>query len=63
MKRGEIIIPQTKLEKVIGRTATAKREMTELMRDLEQKATGKDIKTPGQWRHKPVAWAKQHDLG
>jgi hypothetical protein len=37
-----------------------KQDMTELLRQLETKATGKSIAKPGTWRHHPSDWAKQY---
>ncbi|HVQ44038.1 MAG TPA: hypothetical protein VMT30_03670 [Candidatus Saccharimonadia bacterium] len=38
-----------------------KREMTELLRELESRATGKSVPgKPGGWRHHPVEWAAQN---
>ena len=37
-----------------------KQDMTELLRQLETKATGKSITKPGAWRHHPTDWAEQN---
>ena len=40
--------------------AAIKREMLELLIELETKATGKSPARPGIWRHHPVQWAKDN---
>lgn len=39
-----------------------KAEMTELLRELEAKVTGKTIAKPGGWRHHPEEWAVENQL-
>jgi hypothetical protein len=55
-------IPRTPLGHQIDEAAQIQRDMTQLLRQLEQSATGHPIKQPGTWRHHPSAWAKRHDL-
>jgi hypothetical protein len=37
-----------------------KLQMTDLLLELEQTATGHNILKPGQWRQHPSKWASQH---
>jgi hypothetical protein len=61
-KHQSVRIPRTPLGHQIDEAAQIQRDMTQLLRQLEQSATGHPIKQPGTWRHHPSAWAKRHDL-
>ena len=45
------------LAKSLEEVTAIKREMTELLIELETKATGKTVTKPGAWRHHPADWA------
>ena len=60
MKRGETSIPKTKLGQNLDEAAAVKIQMTELLRELEEKATGGPIKKPGLWRQDPLGWLKKN---
>ena len=48
--------PETPLAKVLADAAALKREMLELLIELETQATGKAPARPGIWRHHPAQW-------
>lgn len=60
MKRGQIVIPKSELGKKLDRVAAIKAEMTELLRELEETATGNKIEKVGTWRHDPIGWIERN---
>jgi hypothetical protein len=58
MSKPPVTIPQTKLGAQLQETAAIKREMTQLLQELESKAAGRPISKPGSWRHHPADWPK-----
>jgi hypothetical protein len=50
----------TPLYKALAEAAAIKREMLDLLIELETKATGHSPERPGAWRHHPAEWAKQN---
>ncbi len=60
MKRGEIIIPKSELDQKLAEAAAIRKTMTELLRELEESATGKKIEKIGQWRQNPHEWMKKN---
>ena len=50
-------IPDPTLAKSLEEVTAIKREMTELLIELETKATRKTVTKPGAWRHHPADWA------
>ena len=48
------------LSQALDDAAAIKRDMLELLIDLETKATAKTPVRPGIWRHHPVQWAKDN---
>jgi hypothetical protein len=53
-------VPDTALAKSLAEVAAIKREMTELLIELETKATGQVPQKPGAWRHHPIDWAGKY---
>lgn len=49
-------IPRTKLGDQLAETEAIKREMTGLLRELEEQAAGRPVLRPGAWRHHPEGW-------
>jgi hypothetical protein len=62
MKHSPITIPKTELRTHLDQAEAIKRDMTELLRELESKATGQPITKPGGWRHDPTGWANRYSL-
>lgn len=60
MKRGSISIPKSDLGSNIDKASVIKLEMTHLLRELEEAATGTRIKKTGLWRQNPTHWLKKH---
>ena len=52
--------PLTQLDVDLEAAAAIKAEMTQLLKDLEQKATGKTQDKIGGWRHHPKTWVKDN---
>ncbi|GAC1372930.1 MAG: hypothetical protein NVSMB39_7170 [Candidatus Saccharimonadales bacterium] len=52
--------PNTPLAKALEEAAAIKREMLDLLIELETNATGQKPDRPGAWRHHPVEWAEQN---
>ncbi len=53
---------RSSLSQALEDAAAIKREMLELLIDLETKATTKTPVRPGIWRHHPVQWAKDNPV-
>jgi hypothetical protein len=51
--RGTVTIPRTGLGATIAEATAIQRDLTDLLRELEQTATGHPITKPGAWRHHP----------
>ncbi len=60
MKRGQIVIPKTELGQKLDQAETIKAEMTELLRELEERVAGEKIEKVGTWRHDPLGWTKKY---
>lgn len=60
MRRGQINIPKSELSQKLDQAYAIKAEMTELLRELEEAASGKKIKIVGTWRHDPLGWIKKY---
>jgi hypothetical protein len=60
MKRGQITIPKSELGQKLDQIAAIKVEMTSLLRQLEEAASGKKIDKVGTWRHDPLGWIKKN---
>jgi hypothetical protein len=58
MKR--VIIPKSSLGQKLDETTRLKAKATELLRELEQQATGQPVERPGGWRHDPLAWLEHN---
>jgi hypothetical protein len=56
---GHVIIPKSKLGQHLDEAARLKAAAIELLRELEQKATGQDTPQPGGWRHDPLGWQER----
>jgi hypothetical protein len=53
-------IASSKLAENLQQAAAIKAEMTRLLRELESKATTRQVEKPGGWRHHPEKWATEH---
>jgi ribosomal protein S18 acetylase RimI-like enzyme len=60
--RPAVTIPRTELGTQLHEAAQIKREMTELLSELERTATGHLISKPGAWRHHPASWSDDHNI-
>ncbi len=62
MKPVSIQIDTDDLAENLQQAETIKQNMIQLLRQLEAKATGKSVETPGSWRHHTSDWAKQNPV-
>ncbi|MEO7617881.1 MAG: hypothetical protein ABIS59_03490 [Candidatus Saccharibacteria bacterium] len=58
MKRGQILIPKSELSQQLEQAAIIRIQMTKLLRELEESATGTKSDIVGLWRHDPISWLK-----
>jgi hypothetical protein len=54
-----IKIPKSPLGQQLDEATRLKAEATELLRQLEEGATGQSITKPGGWRRDPLGWHEQ----
>jgi hypothetical protein len=52
-------IPKTDLGQKLAEAASIKEDMTQLLRQLEEKASGQPAARVGAWRHDPEAWLRR----
>jgi len=57
-----VSIPKSPLGAQLDEAEAIKREMTELLRQLEAKTTGQPVAKPGSWRHDSTGWLQRNDL-
>jgi hypothetical protein len=62
MKRGQILIPKSELSDQLARAANIRAQMRELLRELEESATGNKLEQTGKWRQDPISWLMTHKL-
>jgi hypothetical protein len=61
-KPSSIVIPRSPLGEQLYRAAEIKREMAELLMQLEYQVTNQPIAKVGLWRHDTMTWVKRNSL-
>jgi len=57
---GEVGIPRSSLGEMLAQAREIKSEMSRLLVELEERATGHNIEKLGGWRQDPSGWDARH---